>query len=160
LGQYPAQRRLGHRIIRSKPYRLVKFGARTRDIAALERLLSILQRQLLRGFLTSSRRLCQRASVDREDYHGKKTDEPGRVLEHDQWKMMFESSPHYIQPLSATPEHARYSGIAPPLPDHEEEEEEEVEAANQYSFSKFLLTYISAIDISLVDIVLGAGKWR
>jgi hypothetical protein len=69
----------------------------------------------------------------------------------------------YPTPLRHTHEHARYSGIAPPLPDHEEEEEEEeeeVEAANEYSFSKFLLTHISAIDISLIDIVLHAVRWR
>src|ERR1035437_6117266 len=86
LGQHPAQRRLRLRVVRSKVHRLLKFSARAREIPAFESLLPMLQGQSLRGFRRSSRRLGQRGNVHRERCHGKETNEPKRVSEHDEWK--------------------------------------------------------------------------
>ena len=90
LSQHPAQRRLGLRIIRSQPHRLLKFRARPRNITAFERLLPVLQRQSRRRFRRSSRRrLSQQCKVQSDDRREEKTNEPERVWEHDEWTMFY-----------------------------------------------------------------------
>jgi hypothetical protein len=89
LGEHPAQFRLRFSILGSKLHCFFEFGASSREIARLKRLLTALKSQTLGRVRRRGRHLRGGGTCYRKRCEGQETDEPKGSLEHDEWGAIF-----------------------------------------------------------------------